>query len=209
VPAALAHIRQVHRVDAVRDPARAPQVLPFDAGRGGAGGGWPCCLWPEVTEQGPGAPGAIGLGQEPDLGFEAAVVRLRGLPAESVVNEVVQVRRLQAESRSPGGQLFRIARLAADPGRAGAGAGVRQSAGAGQEDGLGFQAGDAAQGGVEGRVIGDDVRPQVGDGLGPGGVFLGAARGVTAPCFLLAVAYLAVAAVGPVDPECSADQVGA
>ncbi len=50
---------------------------------GTAGGGWPCCLWPEVAEQGPGAPGAIGLGREPDLGFEAAVVRLRGLPAES------------------------------------------------------------------------------------------------------------------------------
>ena len=44
---------------------------------------------------------------------------------------------------------------------------------------------------------------QAGDDLGLRGVFLGVARRVAAPCFCLAVA-----AVGPVDPERSADQVG-
>ena len=32
VPGLLPHVRQVHRVDPVRDPVRAPHVLPFDAG---------------------------------------------------------------------------------------------------------------------------------------------------------------------------------
>jgi hypothetical protein len=43
----------------------------------------------EVAEQGPGAHRAVVPGQEPDLGGEAAVVRLGGLPAESVVDELV------------------------------------------------------------------------------------------------------------------------
>ncbi len=33
VPGALPHVRQVHGVNAVRDPARASQVLPLDTGR--------------------------------------------------------------------------------------------------------------------------------------------------------------------------------
>ena len=90
-------------------------------------GGPACCRWPQVAEQGPGAPGAVGLDQEPDLGTQAAVVHLGGLPAVSVVDEVVQVPGLQAESGGPGGQLVRLAGLAAVPGRAGAG----QPAGAG------------------------------------------------------------------------------
>jgi hypothetical protein len=85
-------------------------------------------------------PGAVGLDQERDLGFEAVVVGLRGLPAASVADEVVQVAGPEAESGGPGGQLVRLAGLAAVPGRAGIG----QSAGAGQEDGLGFEAGQAA-----------------------------------------------------------------
>jgi hypothetical protein len=32
MPGMLAHIRQVHGVDAVRDPARAAQILPLHAG---------------------------------------------------------------------------------------------------------------------------------------------------------------------------------
>ena len=143
-----------------------PQAL-IRAGRscGCAGCGGPaCCRWPQVAEQGPGVPGAVGIGQEPDLGVQAAVVHLGCLPAAGVVDEVVQVAGLQAESGRPGGQLFRLAQLAAVNGWAGAG----QPAGAGQEDGLGFQAREAAWGAVQLRVLGDDVRPQAGDGLGPG-----------------------------------------
>nr|MDQ2816282.1 hypothetical protein [Actinomycetota bacterium] len=38
----------------------------------------PCRLRQESAEQGPGTLGAVGPGQEPDLGFETVVVRLRG-----------------------------------------------------------------------------------------------------------------------------------
>jgi hypothetical protein len=126
--------------------------------------------------------GAVGLGQELDLRAEAAVVHLGGLPAAGVVDEVVQVMGSQAEVGGPGGQLVRLAGLGGVPGRAGAG----EPAGAGQEDGLGFQAVQAAGGAVQLGVLGDDVRPQAGDDVGPAGVFLGVAWRIAAPGFFLA-----------------------
>ena len=78
--------------------------------------------------------------KEPDLSAEAAVVHFGGLPAAGVMDEVVQVSGIQARARGPGGQFVRLGGLFAVPVRAGAG----QPAGAGQDDGLGFEAGQAA-----------------------------------------------------------------